>query len=168
MRSPVLMLTALALAAGLAGCGKSSTQGQNAPAASAPAAAPAPAEPSAADLKAAQAKLPAPYNTADLSNGESKFQMCVACHTITEGGPSMTGPNLYGVVGRKAATAAGYSYSDALKKAGFTWDADHLQQWLAGPAAFVPGTKMTFVGLKDPKDRTDVIAYLMVHGPAAH
>lgn len=168
MRGPVLTFTALALAAGLAGCGKSSNQAQqNAPAATAeqPAAAAAP-EATDAQLKAAQAKLPAPYNTADLANGQTKFALCASCHTIAPGGPNMTGPNLNGVVGRKAGSVAGYSYSDAVKNAGFSWDAAHLDKWLTNPQATLPGTKMSFMGVKDPKDRTDVIAYVMAENAA--
>lgn len=149
----------LILAASLAGCGKSSSQGGGQEAA-----APAPQPALTPDeIKKVQASLPAPYATADLGNGEAKFALCASCHTITSGGPNMTGPNLHGVVGRKAGTAANYNYSDAVKNAGFTWDAAHLEKWLSGPQADLPGTKMTFPGLKDPKDRTDVIAYLMVN-----
>jgi cytochrome c len=75
----------------------------------------------------------------------------------------MTGPNLYGVFGRKAASVPGFSYSDPLKAAGWKWDAQHIDTWITDPKADLPGTKMTFAGLKDPKDRTDVIAYLMVN-----
>jgi cytochrome c len=114
-------------------------------------------------MKKAEAGLPAPYNTADLANGEAKFALCSACHTIAPGGPNMTGPNLHGVVGRKAGSVADYNYSDALKGAAFTWDAARLQTWLAAPKTVLADTKMTFPGLKDPKDRTDVIAYLMVN-----
>jgi len=125
--------------------------------------------PSADEMKKIQATLPAPYNTADLANGEAKFAFCASCHTITPGGPNMTGPNLHGVVGRKAGTEPNFNYSDAVKNAGFTWDAAHLETWLSGPSAMLPGTKMTFAGLKDPKDRRDVIAYLMVNSaPKPH
>jgi cytochrome c len=164
MRRLVATSIALTLAAGLAGCGKSSTQSQGGQTASteqpqaAPAAALTPDE-----VKKAQAALPAPYNTADVANGEAKFALCAACHTITPGGPNMTGPNLHGVIGRKAGATPDYNYSDAVKNAGFTWDAAQLDKWLSGPAADLPGTKMTFPGIKDPKDRTDVIAYLMVN-----
>jgi cytochrome c len=162
MRSLVLTLTAAAVAVGLSGCGKSSTQqsGQSAQATSA--ATPA-AEPTEADKKAILASLPAPYNTADLANGQGKFALCSSCHTITAGGPNMTGPNLHGVIGEKAGMQPpSFNFSAPMKAAGFTWDAQHLDQWLADPKAMVPGTKMTFPGFKDPKDRTDVIAYLMV------
>ena len=168
MRRLVVTSLALGLAAALAAaCGKSSTQSQEqgaqAPSTAQPANASSsePAAPSEAELKAIQAKLPAPYNTADLSNGEAKFALCASCHTITPGGPNMTGPNLHGVVGRKAGSEANYNYSDAVKNAGFAWDAERLDKWLVDPRGDLPGTKMSFVGIKDPKDRTDVIAYLM-------
>ena len=122
----------------------------------------APAAMSDADKATALAKLPAPYNTADLSNGESKFALCSTCHTLADGAPNMTGPNLHGVFGRKAGTLAGYAYSDPMKATGWTWDAAHVDTWIADPKVAIPGTKMVFVGLKDPKDRVDVIAYLMI------
>lgn len=138
--------------------GSSSEAPADAPTAAAtPAAAPAPTD---ADKAAALAALPAPYNTGDLSNGQSKFALCRSCHTIAQGGPDLTGPNLYGVFGRKAGTKEGYSYSDAVKAAGFVWDAQQLDKWLADPRGFMPGTKMTFAGIKNEKDRVDLIAYL--------
>jgi cytochrome c len=157
MRHALATALALTLAASLTACGK--PQGQGSGSASGP---PAPA-PTLEQMKAAQAALPAPYNTADLANGEAKFALCASCHTITPGGPNMTGPNLHGVVGHQAGHHPDFNYSDALKQSGFTWDAATLDKWLTDPRADVPGTKMSFVGLKDEKDRTDVIAYLMVN-----
>jgi cytochrome c len=66
------------------------------------------------------------------------------------------------VFGRKSASVADFKYSDDLKAANWTWDATRLDKWITDPKAVLPGTKMTFAGMKDPKDRTDTIAYLMV------
>lgn len=157
----VLKLAAVAaLCVVASACSRDGGSSAEAPA-TAPADAPA-APPSDAEKAAALAALPAPYNTADLSNGQSRFALCRSCHTITEGGPDLTGPNLHGVFGRKAGAKAGYAYSDAVKNAGFVWDAEHLDKWLDNPREFMPGTKMTFAGVHDPKDRIDLIAYLKV------
>lgn len=145
------LVLAIAACAGLAACG----QGGGSSTSEAPAA-PAKLDP------AVLASFPAPYNTADLENGQRKFGMCRSCHSITPGGPNMTGPNLHGVFGRKAAQAKGYAYSEALKSHDIVWNAAHLDQWLANPRTYLPGTKMSFAGLNNPKDRTDLIAYLMV------
>lgn len=157
MRRLVLTIVAAGLSAALAGCNKSSTGSQ--PAQTSPSGA-AQNEPTDAQKKALVAQLPAPYSGGDLDNGEVKFQICKSCHTITEGGPNMTGPNLYGIFGRKIGTQPGFKYSDPVKAQSFTWDADHLDKWLTDPKAMIPNTKMTFVGFKDQKDRIDVIAYL--------
>lgn len=150
-----LLLPPAALCLALAACGGPSSDGTST-------ATPAAPPPTSAEKAAALAALPAPYNTGDLLNGQSRFALCRSCHTITEGGPNMTGPNLHGVFGRKAGSLEGYAYSNAVKAAGFTWDAEHLDKWLDNPRTFLPGTKMTFAGLSDPKDRIDLIAYLKV------
>lgn len=126
---------------------------------------PAPAAPkvlSAEEKATLLASLPAPYNTGDLANGQMKFGLCRSCHTITPGGANGVGPSLYGVFGRMAGTHEGYTYSDAVKAAGFVWDAEHLDGWLAQPRTFLPGTKMSFAGVKNEKDRVDLIAFLKV------
>lgn len=121
------------------------------------------ADPNAA-ARAAQrlAALPAPYNQADLANGRQTFQLCSACHTIVEGGADMTGPNLHGVFGRRAASVASYKYSPALQNTSWVWTPELLDKWLASPQTTLPGTKMSFVGIKDAKARIDVIGYLMM------
>lgn len=115
-----------------------------------------------AEKQAILASYPEPYSTADLANGKAKFALCQSCHTIAAGGANMTGPNLHGVFGKTSASNPDFKYSDALKNAGWVWDASHLDQWLEKPMTYLPGTKMSFAGLKDAKDRTDLIAYLMV------
>ena len=155
-------LIGLACLVGLSACGPAPAPAPTAPAATPALAPPAPAGATPEQIAAALATLPAPYNTGDVDNGHAKFALCMACHTAVAGAPNMTGPNLHGIIGRKAATAPGYSYSDALKSAGWTWDPERLDAWLSGPAKVLPGTKMTFAGLPNAKDRIDVIAYLKV------
>ena len=108
------------------------------------------------------ASLPAPYNEGDLANGRRQFAKCRSCHVMEKGGDNRVGPALHGVFGRTAGSSAGFNYSPALKGAGFVWDAGKLDQWLADPKGFLPGNRMTFVGLKQEKDRRDVIAYIKV------
>jgi len=81
---------------------------------------------------------------------------------VTEGGPDLIGPNLWGIFGRKVASKPGYDYSDALKSKDWTWDAERINTWITDPRQVAPGTKMSFPGLPDQKDRTDVIAYLKI------
>ena len=118
--------------------------------------------PSAAELQAKVAALPAPYNTASYENGRTVFAPCRTCHTINNGGINMVGPNLHGVIGRPIASVAGYSYSPALKAQSFNWDADHLDKWLEGPMIDIPGTRMTFPGVHNDNDRRDLIAFLTI------
>jgi cytochrome c len=108
------------------------------------------------------ADLPAPYNTADLENGRLQFAQCKSCHTLKAGGPNGKGPNLHGVFGRKAGSVKGFKYSEAVKNAGFSWEYQHLDGWLAKPKEYLPRTKMSFKGIPDPKNRIDVIGYLAV------
>jgi cytochrome c len=85
---------------------------------------------------------------------------CTACHTL-EAGKNGFGPSLFAVGGRKAASLPGYAYSDALKASGLTWDAATLDRWLSGPQKLVPGTRMPYAGVPDPKRRDDVVEFLM-------
>ncbi|HEX4182894.1 MAG TPA: cytochrome c family protein [Caulobacteraceae bacterium] len=157
MRATLTTLAVIAVAGMVASCGKSQTASTASSEQAAPAAA---AEPTPDQAKALIATLPAPYNTADLDNGKHKFAQCRSCHTTAQGGPNMTGPNLWGVFGRKAGSLPNFAYSDGMKAAGWTWDAGELDKWITDPRADIHGTKMTFFGIRDPKDRVDVIAYL--------
>jgi cytochrome c len=96
----------------------------------------------------------------DAVKGKKVFKKCKACHTVDEGGKNLVGPNLFGVVGAKAARHAGYKYSKAMIASGLTWDEATLDTYLKKPRALVKKTKMTFVGLKKEKHRANVIAYL--------
>jgi cytochrome c len=99
----------------------------------------------------------------DAANGEKVFNKCKACHAIGEGATNKVGPQLNGVIGRKAAAVDGYAYSPALKKAadeGLVLTEENIAKWVAGPKAFVPGNKMSFVGLQKEEEVKDVIAYL--------
>ena len=166
-RTRVLVLTMGLAALALGACGNGGGAASNT--ASETTTAPPAAAPTLTDAqkKALIAKLPAAYQSADLANGEAKFAICRSCHSLAQGGEDMTGPNLWGIFGRKAGSKPGYSYSDDMQKAGWTWDAGRLDAWIANPRALLPGTKMTFVGMADPTDRRDVIAFLKVMTSAA-
>lgn len=112
------------------------------------------------EARLALAALPAPYNSADLANGRSKFAGCQGCHSLAKGGPSLTGPNLWGLFGRQVASKEGFNYSPAMKAAHFTWDTANLERWLDNPKEFLPGNKMIFTGIHDADDRRDVISYI--------
>lgn len=102
----------------------------------------------------------------DVAHGKKVFNKCKACHTL-KAGKHRVGPGLGGVIGRTAGTAPGYKYSKAMKAYGGTgivWSADTLDAYLENPRKVVKGTKMAFPGLKKPKDRTDLIAYLNQSG----
>ena len=151
-RSILIALAGLALSS----CGQGGDGNSTA------AAAPPRPEPTPAEKAALLAALPAPYNAADLDNGRRVFARCRSCHTLTEGGPNMTGPNLYGVFGREAGGHPDYNYSAVVKAADFTWNAERLDHWLENPRTYLKGTKMSFAGIPDPEDRRDVIAFLKV------
>jgi cytochrome c len=103
---------------------------------------------------------PAAFAAGDAKRGAKLFQACMACHSVEEG-EHMTGPSLAHIWQRKAGTVAGFMrYSDAMKGANVTWNEATLDKWLADPERFIPGTSMSFAGLKNPRDRQDVIAYL--------
>jgi len=85
---------------------------------------------------------------------------CAQCHTVKKGAPNGQGPNLCGVVGRPAGSVDSYSYTDANKKSGITWDEKTLSKYLIDPKKMIPGTKMVFAGLKKKEDRDDLIAFL--------
>lgn len=92
--------------------------------------------------------------------GEKVFKKCSICHAVKDDGKKRMGPLLGGVVGRKSGTVAGFKYSDGMAKAGLTWDEATLDAFLTDPKGKVPGTLMSFPGLKEAGDRAAVIGYL--------
>jgi cytochrome c len=96
----------------------------------------------------------------DVAAGERVFKAsCGICHS-PQPGRNLVGPSLFEVVGRQSGQIPGFHYSDANKNSGLTWNVTTLDRYLVAPRELVPGTKMTFPGLKDPKQRADLIAYL--------
>jgi len=117
--------------------------------------------------EAAVADTPPDWGTvlpaADVNAGQQVSTKCASCHTFTNGGADGTGPNNWGVIGRQPGSKPGFAYSSAMQDFGKKvpkWDYDHLYLFLAGPQNYISGTKMSFVGLKKPEDRINLIAWL--------
>ena len=96
----------------------------------------------------------------DAAAGKTSFNKCMACHAIGEGAKNKVGPELNGLNGRKSGTAPGYSYSDANKNSGITWNEAEYKDYIKDPKAKIPGTKMVFAGIKDEKEANDLWAFL--------
>jgi cytochrome c len=104
--------------------------------------------------------IAAPARAQDAVTGEKLFKMdCSICHS-PQPGRNLVGPSLFAVINRHSGEMSGFHYSDANRNSGLTWNAATLDRYLTAPRQLVPGTKMTFPGLKDAKQRADVIAYL--------
>jgi cytochrome c len=99
------------------------------------------------------------------SRGKLLFLRCASCHDITQGPSAKIGPNLSGVVGRRAGSLPGYAYSPAMSVQKFTWDDATLDAWLTKPSAVVPGTAMAFGGVEAAADRRAIIDYLRAPSP---
>lgn len=124
----------------------------------------APAEPAAA--AGPEKSIGELLAQADPAAGEKVFGKCKACHVAESGGANKVGPNLWGVVGRPTASAAGFSYSAALSGKGGEWSYENLNVFLAAPKEYAQGNKMTFAGLKSADDRAAVIAWLRTRSDA--
>jgi cytochrome c len=98
--------------------------------------------------------------SADVAKGGEIHKRCEQCHDVSKGGPNKIGPELWGVVGRPRASHPGFSYSSAMKAKGGDWSFDELFRFLKSPGSYIPGTKMSFAGIKSAQERIDLIAYL--------
>ncbi len=97
---------------------------------------------------------------ADAAHGQVVFQRCAICHRVEKSGGNGLGPNLFGVVNRKAGSVPGFAYSPAMKSSGIAWTTDKLAAYVTRPSQLVPGNRMAFAGLNRPDQVADVVAYL--------
>lgn len=157
--------TLLALALVVSSCGSSDQPDTDTDSASQPP--PAPESNAVADFDVGEIKTAAEYlveprfANADSKRGRLIFLQCQACHAVAAGDGHKVGPNLHGVFGRMAATSEGFRFSPALIESGIVWTPKALEEWLIRPSGFVPGNIMAFAGIKDEKDRTDLLAYVL-------
>ena len=100
------------------------------------------------------------FASTNAADGAKVFKKCAACHSIAEGGANKIGPALWGVIGRKAGSAPNYKYSKAMAAHGKTWTFEEMNSFLIKPKEWIKGTKMSFAGLKNAKDRAAVILYM--------
>jgi len=100
------------------------------------------------------------FASTNAAEGEKVFKKCAACHSISEGGENKIGPALWGVLGRKAGSISDYKYSKAITAYGKSWTFEEMDGFLKKPKDWIKGTKMSFAGLKDPKERAAVILYM--------
>lgn len=121
----------------------------------------APASPAAAAAGGASVQLAG--LTGDVARGQRVFMQCRTCHAV-EVGVNKAGPSLHGIIGRKAGTIPNFRYSNANKNSGITWTEETMFAYLENPRAYMPGTYMSFVGLRQPQQRADVVAYLKTLG----
>jgi len=98
--------------------------------------------------------------SADITRGEKLSRACAACHSFDKGGVNKIGPNLWNVVGAKKGHLDSFSYSEALLSMGGSWDYEALNHFMWKPKAYIPGTKMNYIGLRKPEDRAAMIAWL--------
>jgi cytochrome c len=145
MNKPLLIISSLALTL-LSACGKSSE--------------PAASNATPETKVAANTVATADDTQVTADTPPASAAQCVVCHKFTPDGMNGVGPNLHGIVGKKAASIANFTYSDAMKNSGLTWDKASLEAYLTNPMKAVPGTRMAFAGISDATKRAEVIAYL--------
>ena len=98
--------------------------------------------------------------SANVVDGEKVFKKCAACHSVGKGGANKIGPALWGVLGRKVGSVSDYKYSKAMAAHGKSWSFEEMNGFLIKPKDWIKGTKMSFAGLKNEKDRAAVILYM--------
>ena len=101
----------------------------------------------------------------DAAAGEKVFLKCKVCHQVGESAKNGVGPMMNGLFGRKSGTVEGYSYSEANKNSGITWEPAVFAEYIKNPRAKIPGTKMVFAGIQNEKEIADLTAYLQQFGP---
>ncbi len=106
-------------------------------------------------------------SAASVESGANQARKCVACHSFDAGGANKIGPNLHDIVGREVASHEGFAYSNALKEYAGVWDYERLSCFIENPRTCVPGNKMSFAGVKNDKERAEIIAYLRSISPNA-
>ena len=110
--------------------------------------------------EAPTATTPAKVEMTPVQRGAKLYSRCRACHTLEQGGPNKVGPNLWDLYGSKTASKEGFAYSKAMKAADIIWDETTVDGYLKKPGTYMPGNKMTFIGLKKQEDRDAIQAYL--------
>ena len=100
------------------------------------------------------------FASTSAADGAKVFKKCLTCHSIEKGKPNKIGPNIFGVLNRKAGSVSGYKYSKAMLTYGKIWSFEEMNGFLTKPKDWIKGTKMSFAGLKNAKDRAAVILYL--------
>ena len=115
---------------------------------------------------AAASDLDARLAAANMKRGQLLYVVCKACHDVEAGLPHKVGPNLHGMFGRKAGTAEGFMYTDAMAKSGLVWTPQTMDEWLRQPGALVPGNGMAFAGIANDADRASLIAWLLANSGA--
>jgi len=100
----------------------------------------------------------------DVAAGETSFKKCLPCHDIGEDARNKVGPRLNGIDGRKSGSIEGFSYSDANRNSGITWNEETFKDYIKDPRAKIPGTKMIFAGIKNETEANNLWSYLKQFG----
>ena len=100
----------------------------------------------------------------DVERAPKVFEQCKVCHSAEKDAPNLTGPNLHGVVGRKAASVEGFAYSKVIRESGIVWTTETLEAFLANPLQYLPNNRMAFGGVTNAEDRQAVVCLLTTLG----